>query len=82
MAIPKRMNNQGHECSMPGCDEPAKVRGLCGACYAWERYHFINQHGVVYMREAKGKAERMVRRCDTKITSRATRLRSVKGGRG
>jgi len=38
----RRLTNQGGtrgkdkgECAVPGCGEPVKWRGLCGACLSW-----------------------------------------------
>jgi hypothetical protein len=49
------------------CGDPPKSNGLCGPCYAWDRYHVINGHGLAYMAKYARKQERLLRRATIKL---------------
>lgn len=51
------------------CDEPSRCRGLCGACYSWERYHQKEGHGLRYMIDYVTKADRLVTRAQRHVDS-------------
>ena len=64
----KRYLNQGTTCITEGCDEEARCKKLCRACYQWERYHLGLQHGSAYFRKYVKKHSRLVNRAEDKLS--------------
>lgn len=65
------------------CEDEARCRGLCWACYHWEYYHMARRHGSAYFAKYTARTERLLRRAkayQTKFGSRRS-LRVVKGGK-
>ncbi len=66
-------------CLVPGCEDPPSARGLCPACYQWNRYHVRAGHGLDYMRRYSGRVARLAARAELQLSARR-RLRVVGGG--
>ena len=49
------------------CGDPAKAAGLCHPCYAWDRYHALEGHGLAYMAKYARKQERLLKRATLKL---------------
>lgn len=75
MTQTKRKERTGNHCSMEGCDNEAKVSGLCFACYSYMKY---------WMQKTPGDVMRRIRRVElfktrlTKLASQRPNLRRVK----
>ena len=63
----KRIRVDGPKPDCLICGEPSKCRGLCPACYSWERYHQAEGHGLRYMIDYVGRAERLVKRAQRHV---------------
>lgn len=66
-------------CAMDNCDDPATAKGLCGACYQWERYHAEQGHGISYFTGSYSKRiRRATGRMETTVGVKMHRSRSSK----
>jgi hypothetical protein len=60
-------------CSTPGCTDEVLARGMCTACYAFDRYHTTEKHGQWYWQKYVRKHARLLSRAQVRMVRRRKR---------